>query len=73
MALANIAELFYQAGLKVLIIDWDLEAPGLERFFPFKHETVTDHLGLMDMLLVLPGASSQAVIKPPKGDLCKSI
>ena len=33
MAMANVAELFYRAGLKVLMVDWDLEAPGLERFF----------------------------------------
>ena len=33
MALANLAELYYQRGLRVLIIDFDLEAPGLERFF----------------------------------------
>src|SRR5262245_46335320 len=33
MALANVAECFYQQGLDVLMIDWDLEAPGLESFF----------------------------------------
>lgn len=33
MALANVAELLYQRGLRVLMIDFDLEAPGLERFF----------------------------------------
>jgi hypothetical protein len=33
MALANVAELLYQRGLNVLMIDFDLEAPGLERFF----------------------------------------
>ena len=33
MALANVAECFYLQGLKVLMIDWDLEAPGLEAFF----------------------------------------
>jgi MinD-like ATPase involved in chromosome partitioning or flagellar assembly len=32
MALANIAELFYRRGLKVLMVDFDLEAPGLERY-----------------------------------------
>lgn len=51
MALANVAELFYQAGLKVLMVDWDLEAPGLERFFPVDHEIFCTKLGLMDMLL----------------------
>lgn len=33
MALANVAECFYLQGLRVLMIDWDLEAPGLENFF----------------------------------------
>ena len=52
MALANIAELFYRAGLKVLMVDWDLEAPGLERFFPsIDLEEALDKPGLMDMLL----------------------
>lgn len=32
MALANVADLLAQAGAKVLTIDWDLEAPGLERY-----------------------------------------
>jgi tetratricopeptide (TPR) repeat protein/MinD-like ATPase involved in chromosome partitioning or flagellar assembly len=51
MALANVAELFYQAGLKVLIVDWDLEAPGIERFFTINHEDFHKKPGLMDMLL----------------------
>jgi len=33
MALANIGELLYQSGLRVLMIDFDLEAPGLETYF----------------------------------------
>ena len=33
MALANVAECFYLRGLRVVMIDWDLEAPGLESFF----------------------------------------
>ena len=32
MALANVAEWFYLQGARVLMIDWDLEAPGLESF-----------------------------------------
>lgn len=36
MALANIAWLLANAGRRVLVIDWDLEAPGLHRYFePF--------------------------------------
>jgi MinD-like ATPase involved in chromosome partitioning or flagellar assembly len=53
MALANMAELFYQAGHKVLMVDWDLEAPGLERFFfPQEEiEEILDKPGVMEMLL----------------------
>jgi len=54
MALANIAWLLYNKGHKVMMIDWDLEAPGLERFFYKKSETIErikKKPGLMDMLL----------------------
>lgn len=33
MSLANVAALLVKWGHSVLIVDWDLEAPGLERFF----------------------------------------
>ncbi len=33
MALANIAALLSKWGQRVLVIDWDLEAPGIEKFF----------------------------------------
>ena len=33
MALANIGALLARRGLRVLLVDWDLEAPGLERYF----------------------------------------
>jgi cellulose biosynthesis protein BcsQ len=33
MALANCAALLAKWGYRVLAVDWDLEAPGLERFF----------------------------------------
>src|SRR5690606_118748 len=51
MAMANIAELFYRAGMKVLMVDWDLEAPGLEKFFDLNVEEVLDKPGVMDMIL----------------------
>lgn len=35
MALANIGVLLAQRGLRVLLVDWDLEAPGLERYFHY--------------------------------------
>lgn len=33
MALAAIANIFAKRGLRVLVVDFDLEAPGLERYF----------------------------------------
>ena len=50
MAMSNIAELFYKAGMKVLMVDWDLEAPGLEKFFDLDVESVLDKPGVMDMI-----------------------
>lgn len=50
MALANVAELLSRRGLNVLIIDFDLEAPGLERFF--KEPTVIQgQRGVIDLLI----------------------
>ncbi len=40
MAVANVAALLARRGHSVLIVDWDLEAPGLERYF-----TEALHLG----------------------------
>lgn len=51
MALANVAELLYQSGLRVLIVDWDLEAPGLERFFEVDQEEIANRPGIIDMLI----------------------
>src|SRR4029077_8525550 len=50
MALANIAVLLARRGKKVLAVDWDLEAPGLPRYFAylkFKQEA----LGLLPLLV----------------------
>jgi tetratricopeptide (TPR) repeat protein len=54
MALANVAEWLYLQGLRVVMIDWDLEAPGLERFFFSAEdvELVKSRPGLMDLLLM---------------------
>ncbi|MDT7777967.1 MAG: hypothetical protein QOC99_479 [Acidobacteriota bacterium] len=59
MALANVAKWFYLHGLRVVIVDWDLEAPGLENFFfdpeePSGREQiqrVQDCPGLIDLLI----------------------
>ncbi|HKQ07470.1 MAG TPA: hypothetical protein VJ464_20265 [Blastocatellia bacterium] len=49
MALANVAWLLAsQHGLNVLVIDWDLEAPGLHHFFDMDDLDIRH--GLLDML-----------------------
>ena len=73
MALANVAELFRADGLDVLMIDWDLEAPGLERYFPMDHNVVLQQLGVVDMIveykriMATPGAVTGS--NPPRLDL----
>jgi MinD-like ATPase involved in chromosome partitioning or flagellar assembly len=52
MALANTAWVLASAGKRVLAIDWDLEAPGLHRYF---HPFLTDK--------ELSGQESQGVIE----------
>ena len=49
MALANVAFLLAQHGHRVLAIDWDLEAPGLERYFE-EFKTEIRGFGLLRML-----------------------
>ena len=55
MALANIGMYCFQRGLTTLMIDWDLEAPGLERYFEKRYRLdlreVQDRPGLCDMLM----------------------
>jgi len=50
MALANIAVLLARRGLKVLVVDWDLEAPGLERYFGY-FEIAPGGPGLLRMFM----------------------
>ncbi len=51
MALANIAELLYEKGASVLMIDWDLDSPGLDIYFPHIHEEAIETPGLINMIL----------------------
>jgi len=54
MALANIGMHFFKQGFTTLLIDWDLEAPGLERYFEQRYrlhlQDVNDRPGLCDMI-----------------------
>lgn len=62
MALANVAWILASRGERVLAIDWDLEAPGLHRYFqPFiDDKELVETPGLIDWLLEFAdGARSQ--------------
>jgi MinD-like ATPase involved in chromosome partitioning or flagellar assembly len=53
MALANVAEILCNHGLRVVMIDWDLEAAGLENFFKAERterDLVRSQIGLIDLL-----------------------
>ena len=79
MALANtacvLAEREQGAADAVLVVDWDLEAPGLHRFFPPRLRTadaaldlgLDDQPGLIDLFIALSDALPAAVM--PTGAL----
>jgi MinD-like ATPase involved in chromosome partitioning or flagellar assembly len=50
MALANIAVLLARRGLRVLTVDWDLEAPGIENYFTY-FNVEQERPGLLTMLM----------------------
>lgn len=52
MALANVAWIIASSGKRVLVVDWDLESPGLHKFFhPFLDEsTVGATPGVIEMI-----------------------
>jgi MinD-like ATPase involved in chromosome partitioning or flagellar assembly/tetratricopeptide (TPR) repeat protein len=52
MSLANVAWILASSGKRVLAVDWDLESPGLHRFFhPFLDmELVADTPGVIDLI-----------------------
>src|SRR4051794_11061204 len=51
MALANVAWIIAANGKRVLAADWDLESPGLHRFFhPFLDTDIRDAPGIIDLI-----------------------
>jgi cellulose biosynthesis protein BcsQ len=50
MALANVAALLAGRGHRVLAVDFDLEAPGLWRYFSEYHRNLDQRPGLIDLL-----------------------
>ncbi|TEU11600.1 MAG: hypothetical protein E3J21_23210, partial [Anaerolineales bacterium] len=61
MALANVAVILAQWGHDVLIVDWDLEAPGIEIYFkPYLGaEAVTRQEGVVDLLWSAAGPAAK--------------
>ncbi|SDZ75592.1 CobQ/CobB/MinD/ParA nucleotide binding domain-containing protein [Thiothrix caldifontis] len=51
MALANIAVLLGKLKRKVLMVDWDIEAPGLDKYINKYREPSKSSDGLIDLLL----------------------
>ena len=58
MAMANVADILARRGARVLMIDFDLEAPGLEQYFQIHQPSARRHLGLLDLLLEFKHAMS---------------
>jgi len=51
LALANIGILLARRGNRVLLMDWDLEAPGLDRYFrPYQTATLSSNQGVIHLL-----------------------
>src|SRR3989442_355444 len=74
MALANVGRWLQLQGLKVVMIDWDLEAPGLESFFfdGSEREALRGKLGLLDVLVaykeISPNLPRPLATAPAAGD-----
>ncbi|MBO1416972.1 KGGVGR-motif variant AAA ATPase, partial [Streptomyces sp. FH025] len=71
MALANLGWILASQGLRVLVVDWDLEAPGLHRYYhPLLIDPeLRDTPGLIDLLRAyvdqaLPGAGETSAAGP---------
>ena len=67
LALANVAWILANNGLRVLVIDWDLEAPGLHRYFaPFLvDKELRDTKGVTDFVWDF---ANEAMTPAPEGE-----
>jgi MinD-like ATPase involved in chromosome partitioning or flagellar assembly/tetratricopeptide (TPR) repeat protein len=60
MALANVAWILAANGYRVLAADWDLESPGLHRFFhPFLETNMREDDGIIDLIRRYKWAASK--------------
>src|SRR5688572_25125426 len=67
MALANVAWILAANGKRVLVVDWDLESPGLHRFFgPFVDQTAFATTGgVIDLVREYEWATARAERRSP--------
>ncbi|MEN3534059.1 FxSxx-COOH system tetratricopeptide repeat protein [Microbispora sp. ZYX-F-249] len=66
MALANTAWILASNGHRVLVVDWDLESPGLHKFFrPFlDEEMIAGTAGVIDLIAGFAWASTRPGSRP---------
>ena len=77
MALANVAWVLASSGKRVLVVDWDLEAPGLHRYFaPFLiDKELTETSGVVDLVwdfvteAMTPGGDGDPTWYEPLADI----
>ena len=66
MALANVAwRMAHRHGLNVIAVDWDLEAPGLGRFFGFTPAELAAAHGVLDFFIEWRGRVARGEDEPP--------
>ena len=66
MAVANVAyRLANTHGLKVIVVDWDLEAPGLHRFFGLSSADAAKGQGVLDYFAAWDKAVKEQAPEPP--------
>ena len=72
MALANCAQILVERGFEVIVCDWDLEAPGLERYLTDADdevEALRAQPGVVDLLVEYREAVSRPPDAEPPGEL----
>jgi len=67
MALANVAWILASRGKRVLVVDWDLDSPGLHKFFaPFLDADLYDATdGIVDIIAGYAREATKAVDRDP--------
>jgi cellulose biosynthesis protein BcsQ/nucleotide-binding universal stress UspA family protein len=75
MALANVGVLLAQWGHRVLMVDWDLEAPGLENFLRryADLEQVLEKRGVLDLLIRDPKDAAEVAERTDWADFVTPI